>query len=156
MSVEEFRPPSPLRERVSGLRYLVVDLVVDVLTILVLLALVLGVFGIATDLWNAIVGNRADAFKQITVQVLTVFIFIEIFHSLVEYLKHHRVRITHLVDATLAFVLREVWIKLYSAEVGWQEIAAMAALVIALGAIRTLAVVFSPGEREALGESAAM
>lgn len=150
MSDEDSRPMSPLRHKISDLRYLVVDLVVDVLTVLVLVALVLGVAGVATDLWSAIVGSRADAFKEITVQVLTVFIFIEIFHSLVEYLKHHRVRITHLVDATLAFVLREVWVKLYGAEVGWQEIAAMAALVIALGGVRTLAVVFSPGEREAL------
>lgn len=148
MIADRIRPASPLRERISHLRYVVVDMVVDVLTILVLIALVLGVVGVAIDLWAAIIGNRADAFKEITVQVLTVFIFIEIFHSLVEYLKYHRVRVTHLVDATLAFVLREVWVQLYGAEAGWREITAMAALVVALGAVRTLAVVFSPGERE--------
>jgi uncharacterized membrane protein (DUF373 family) len=86
-------------------------------------------------------------------EVLSVFIFIEIFNALVEYLNERRIRVTYLADATLAFVLREVWVTLYADGSSWQRIIALAVLVLSLGAMRTLAVVFSPAEREAEGEA---
>lgn len=133
-----------LRHGVSWLRDHVVALVVDVLIVLVLAALVFAVWQLAGHLWQAFTGHGQEPFKQITTEVLTVFIFIEIFHSLTEYLKYQRVRVTHLADASLAFVLREIWVALYSGHADWGLIAALAGMVIALGVVRTLAVVFSP------------
>jgi len=126
------------------LRGHVVAIVVDVLVLLVLVALVRSVVGLTLEVFTLVVSSDSEAFKAVTTQVLTVFVFIEIFHSLIDYLENQRVRITHLADASLAFVLRETWIALYSGEVGWGHIVALAVLVLALGVVRTMAVVYSP------------
>lgn len=138
----------PRRIEMTVLRERIVSLIVDVLIVLVLVALVWAVVGIAEHVWLLITGGLPDAFKGVTAEVLSVFIFIEIFNALVEYLKERRIRATHLADATLAFVLREVWVTLYASEAGWERIGALSALVLAIGLVRTLAIVYSPGERE--------
>ena len=134
---------------VAGLQSLIVRIVIDVLVVLVLVMLVWVVASVARDVWTAVTQRSGEAFKTLSVELLTVFIFIELFHSLTEYMRFHRLRVTNLVDASLAFVLREVWIGLYAGEAGWQKIMALAALIVALGVIRTLAVVYSPSERAA-------
>lgn len=138
------RTNRPIRRAVHWLRGHVVAIVVDVLILIVLAALVFAVWELAVTVFEAVTSGSGGAFKYITTEVLTVFIFIEIFHSLVEYLRHHRVRVTHLLDASLAFVLREVWVALYSGHAEWGLVIAMSVLVLALGIVRTLAVVFSP------------
>jgi len=148
---------SRLRGVVSRIQSVTVAALVDVLVLLLLIVLVWVVFGVAKDVVGAITSRSVDAFKNLSVEILTVFIFIELFHSLSEYMRYQRIRVTTLVDASLAFVLREVWIRLYAGEAGWQQLLALGGMVLALGAVRTLAVVFSPSERkadaaEALGE----
>jgi uncharacterized membrane protein (DUF373 family) len=133
-----------LRSAVRWLREHVISIVIDVLIMLVLVALVRSVVGLTADVWRLIALTESDAFKTVTTQILTVFVFIEIFHSLIDYLEHRRVRVTHLADASLAFTLREIWVALYAGDGGWTRIAALALLVMALAGVRTLAVVFSP------------
>jgi len=140
------RPTGMRRARagVTWLRGHVVSIVIDVLVVLVLVALVRAVVGLTFEVWQVVSGAEADGFKTVTTQVLTVFVFIEIFHSLLDYVEHQRVRVTHLADASLAFVLREIWVALYAGSGGWQWIVSLAVLVVALAVVRTLAVVFSP------------
>jgi len=100
------------------------------------------------DVVVAIATRSADDFKNLSVEVLSAFVFIELFHSQSEYMRYQGIRVTTLVDASLAFVLREVWIGKYGGVIDWQRLLALSAMVIALGGVRTPAVVFSPGERD--------
>lgn len=134
---------------VAALQSLIIRILVDALVVLVLIVLVWVVIGVAGDVWTAITVRSSDAFKSLSIELLTVFIFIELFHSLSEYLRFQRVRVTHMLDASLAFVLREVWVGMYGGLVDSMHLLALAALILALGTVRTLAVVFSPGERAA-------
>jgi uncharacterized membrane protein (DUF373 family) len=138
-----------LRDVVSRAQTVTVSVVVDVLVVFVLVALVWVVFGVGRDVIVAIATRSVDDFKNLSVEILSVFVFIELFHSLSEYMRYQRIRVTTLVDASLAFVLREVWIGMYGGDVDWQRLLALAALILALGGVRTLAVVFSPSERKA-------
>ena len=138
-----------LRDFVSRAQTVTVSVVVDVLVVFVLVALVWVVFGVGRDVIVAIATRSVDDFKNLSVEILSVFVFIELFHSLSEYMRYQRIRVTTLVDASLAFVLREVWIGMYGGDVDWQRLLALAALILALGGVRTLAVVFSPSERKA-------
>jgi uncharacterized membrane protein (DUF373 family) len=138
-----------LRDTVSHVQLVTVSVLVDILVLLVLIVLVWVVFGVGRDVVVAIATRSVEAFKGLSVEILTVFVFIELFHSLTEYMRYQRIRVTTLVDASLAFVLREVWIGMYGGEMGWQKLLALAAMILALGGVRTLAVVFSPSEREA-------
>jgi uncharacterized membrane protein (DUF373 family) len=147
-------PPQPpsltrFREKLTRVQAVVVGLLVDVLVVLLLVVLVWVVFGVGRDIVVAIATRSVDAFRTLSVEILTVFIFIELFHSLVEYARYQRIRVTTLVDASLAFVLRDLWIRLYAGETSWQVLLALAVIVIALGGVRTLAVVYSPSERRA-------
>lgn len=137
------------RYTMAWLQNLVVSLVVDVLVFLVLVVLLWVVVGVARDVWTAVTTTSIDAFKNLSIELLTVFVFIELFHSLSEYMRFRRIRVTHLVDASLAFVLREVWVGMYGGDMDWRKTLALSSMVIALGAVRTAAVVFSPSERAA-------
>lgn len=138
-----------LRDTVSHAQSVTVSVLVDILAVFVLIVLVWVVFGVGRNVFTAIATRSVDAFRNLSVEILTVFVFIELFHSLTEYMRYRRLRITTLVDASLAFVLREVWIGMYGGEMDWQRLLALAAMIVALGGVRTLAVVFSPSEREA-------
>jgi uncharacterized membrane protein (DUF373 family) len=149
MEPERVNSVQRVRDGVAWLRGHVVSIVIDVLVVLILVALVRAVVGLTLEVWHLFSGAEADGFKSVTTQVLTVFVFIEIFHSLIDYIEHQRVRVTHLADASLAFVLREVWVALYAGTAGWQWIVSLAVLIVALGAVRTMAVVFSPATEAA-------
>lgn len=144
MSVRERVPPGPRRSLIERVKSAVLSALIDVLIALVLVVLVWGVIGVARDVWLSITSMSVDAFKRLSIEILTVFVFIELFQSLSEYLRYQRLRVTTLVDASLAFVLREVWVGMYGGGMAWQSLLALAALVLALGIVRTLAVVYSP------------
>ena len=82
-----------LRSSVTWLRGHVISIVIDVLVLLVLAALVRSVAGLAMNVFSLMTLADADAFKTVTTQILTVFIFIEIFHSLIDYIEFQRVRV---------------------------------------------------------------
>jgi len=134
---------------VAAVQASVIRMLVDVLVMLVLIVLVWVVLGVARDVWIAITTRSPEGFKSLSIELLTVFVFIELFHSLSEYMRFQRVRVTHLLDASLAFVLREVWVGMYGGHLDSASVFALAGLVLALGIVRTLAVVYSPGERAA-------
>lgn len=135
------------RPDLSRIQSSIISGLVEILVLLVLVVLVWAVIGVGLHVWDAITMRSVDAFKKLSIELLTVFIFIEIFHSLTEYLRSKRIRITTLVDASMAFILRELWVGMYGGEMEWQKLLALAVMVVALGAVRTLAVVYSPGER---------
>ena len=56
----------------------------------------------------------------------------------------HRIRITFIIDAALVFLVREVMIGLYKHALGPADVAALAALLLVLGAVRLTTVRFSP------------
>lgn len=142
-------PDPSFSARMSRVQDIVVHIVVETLVVLILVMLVWVVLGVARDVLQAVTNPATGSFKDLSVELLTVFIFIELFHSLSEYMRFRRIRVTTLVDASLAFVLREMWIGMYGGHNDWQMLVAQAALILALGGVRTLAVVFSPSERAA-------
>ena len=148
----ETAPASPgpsFSARLTSAQDLVVRVIVEALAALVLVMLVWVVLGVARDVLHAVISSEIGAFKDLTVELLTVFVFIELFHSLTEYVRFRRIRVTTLIDASLAFVLREMWIGMYSGHMDWRMLAALSGLILALGGVRTLAVVYSPSERAA-------
>ena len=77
--------------------------------------------------------GETDILAKVILDVLTVFIFLEIFHSFLDFLRTKTVEIVDLADITLAIVFREVWIGLFSKELAWQGVMAVALLIVAVG-----------------------
>jgi uncharacterized membrane protein (DUF373 family) len=135
----------------------IVDLIMRLLIPLVVVALMMGVARVFLDLGAVYrTPSISGGFDLLVTNLLSMFIVIELLRSIVEYFEVHRIKITFILDAAVVFVLREVMIGLYRHALGAAEIAALAALLVALGALRIAAMRFSPhGDRSAPRHEAA-
>jgi uncharacterized membrane protein (DUF373 family) len=126
----------------------VIDLLFKLLIFFVVLVLAMGLVKMFLEVWTIMTASELkDAFGFIVTNLLTFFIILELFKSLVEYFREHRLKLTFIVDATLVFLLREVMIGLYQHQSSPLQICALAFLALVLGGLRTLAIVYSPMER---------
>jgi uncharacterized membrane protein (DUF373 family) len=126
----------------------VIDLLFKLLILFVVLVLAMGLVKMFLEVWSIMAASELkQAFGFIVTNLLTFFIILELFKSLVEYFREHRLKLTFIVDATLVFVLREVMIGLYQQQSSPLQICALALLALVLGGLRTLAIVYSPMER---------
>lgn len=126
----------------------VIDLLFKLLILFVVLVLAVGLVKMFLEVWSIMAASELQqAFGFIVTNLLTFFIILELFKSLVEYFREHRLKLTFIVDATLVFVLREVMIGLYQHQSSPLQICALALLALVLGGLRTLAIVYSPMER---------
>jgi uncharacterized membrane protein (DUF373 family) len=112
---------------------------------IVIIALMMGIARLVLDL-RSVFGSRtiAAAFDMMVTNILSMFIVIELLRSIIEYFAVHRLKITFITDAALVFVLREIMIGLYEHSLETGMIMALAALILVIGVLRTLAIVFSP------------
>ena len=128
---------------------LVMDLFFKLLIFFVVIVLGMGLVRLFWETWRIMaVTELKDAFSFTVTNLLTFFIILELFKSLVEYFREHRLKLTFIVDATLVFILREVMISLYQHQSPPLLITALAFLALVLGALRTLAIIYSPMERK--------
>lgn len=127
----------------------VMDLMFKFLIFFVLSVLAIGLARLFWEVWKIMAGSELkEAFSFTVTNLLTFFIILELFKSLVEYFREHRLKLTFIVDATLVFILREVMIGLYQHQSSPLQIAALAFLALVLGGVRTLAIMYSPMERK--------
>jgi uncharacterized membrane protein (DUF373 family) len=128
---------------------LVMDLFFKLLIFFVVIVLGMGLVRLFWEIWMIMaVSELKDAFSFTVTNLLTFFIILELFKSLVEYFREHRLKLTFIIDATLVFILREVMISLYQHQSPPLLIMALAFLALVLGAVRTLAIIYSPMERK--------
>jgi len=126
----------------------IMGLFFKLLIFFVLLVLGVGLVRLFWEVWNIMVAKDLQAAFSFTVtSLLTFFIILELFKSLVEYFREHRLRLTFIVDATLVFILREVMISLYQHQSSPLQLSALAVMVLVLGILRTLAIMYSTMER---------
>ena len=126
----------------------VIDVIFKLLIFFVVLVLAMGLVKMFLEVWKIMSENPLkDAFGFIVTNLLTFFIVLELFKSLVEYFRAHRLKLTFIVDGTLVFILREVMIGLYEHQSSPLQICSLALLALVLGAVRTLAIIYSPMER---------
>ena len=127
----------------------VMDLFFKLLIFFVVIVLGVGLARLFWEIWRIMaVSELKEAFSFTVTNLLTFFIILELFKSLVEYFREHRLKLTFIVDATLVFILREVMISLYQHDSPPLLITALAFLALVLGALRTLAIIYSPMERK--------
>jgi uncharacterized membrane protein (DUF373 family) len=126
----------------------VMDFFFKLLIFFVVVVLGMGLFRLFWEVWKIIAKNDLQEVFGFTVtSLLTFFIILELFKSLIEYFREHRLKLTFIVDATLVFILREVMIGLYQHQSSPSQLAALALLALVLGVLRTLAIIYSPMER---------
>ncbi len=89
---------------------------------------------------------KLDLSRSVT-DILAFLVMIELFRSFIEYLKVKRLRLHSMIDPAIIFIIRELIVMLYShTPLAGQTLIGFAVLLLAMGMIRTMAVVFSPAE----------
>jgi len=149
--------PSGLKSRALIVYERALDTIVTVLVVVMLLTLLGALGGIALDLATAATALRTGVSthslahgviyamdRELVIDVLSVFVLIELFRTFTDYLEFHRVRLRVLAEVGIAFILREVFVGLYDREMDWPQIFALAALLAVLLAARIAAVQFQP------------
>ncbi|MGO8755352.1 MAG: phosphate-starvation-inducible PsiE family protein [Gallionellaceae bacterium] len=156
-------PPEDSKPRVKSQALLVygriLDVIVTALVFVMLLTLVGALAGLVLDFIaaaNALLSGATAhrlAFgivdsidRELVIDVLSVFVLIELFRTFTDYLEFHRVRLRVLTEVGIAFVLREIFIGLYDHTMSSTDILALSALLAVLVTSRIAAVQFQPRE----------
>jgi len=131
----------------------IVDILIKLMIPLVIVTLMMGIARIMLDLGAVFRSTTISAgFDLMVTNILSMFVVIELLRSIIEYFELHRLKITFITDAALVFVLREIMIGLYRHSLAPREIFSLAALIMVIGGIRTMAIRYSPEKaREASG-----
>lgn len=135
----------------------ILDAIVTALIFVMLLTLMGAVAGLVLDfiaaanalrsgvsIHNFAIGTVDTVDRELVIDVLSVFVLIELFRTFTDYLQFHRVRLRVLAEVGIAFILREIFIGLYGHTMQWTEILALAVLLAVLVAARIAAVRFQP------------
>jgi uncharacterized membrane protein (DUF373 family) len=150
-----FGPKSVTKGRALLFYRKILDLIVTALVLIMVLTLFGALLGLVLDFGSAAVEFRADLSshnlahgvvdgldRELVIDVLSVFVLIELFRTFTDYLEFHRVRLRVLSEVGIAFILREIFIGLYDNRIQWPEILALAALLAVLVSARIAAVHF--------------
>ncbi len=135
----------------------ILDVIVTALIFVMLLTLIGAVVGLIVDFFSATIAMRnavsgrnlafgiVDSIdRELVIDVLSVFVLIELFRTFTDYLEFHRVRLRVLAEVGIAFVLREIFIGLYGHSIDWPEILSLSVLLAVLVTARIAAVQFQP------------
>ncbi len=150
-------PPAVLKSKVLQMYGSFLDAIVTALIFIMILTLLGAVAGLVLDFVAAthaflgavythtLVHGVVDALdRELVIDVLSVFVLIELFRTFTDYLEFHRVRLRVLTEVGIAFILREIFIGLYDHSMNWPEILALATLLAVLVTARIAAVRFQP------------
>ena len=123
----------------------IIDVIVVFLILVMLVTLGVAFIGVLYDLYEALSNLRHEvAIQTLVISILSVFVLIELFRSFTDYLEFHRIRLRVLTEVAIVFVLRDVFIGLYSHTLQWQDLLALGFLLAVLIAGRMVAVQFGP------------
>lgn len=136
------------KARTLALFDLAVGGIINVLIVYIICILTVGLLKVLYPL-NVLFDRQflgLDLPRTVT-DILTFLVMIELFRSFIEYLKVKRIRLHSMIDPAIIFIIRELIVMLYShTDLVADALIGFAVLLLALGVVRTLAVVFSPEE----------
>lgn len=134
-----------LKSRALRLYGRVLDAIVSALIVVMLLTLMGALAGLVLDFIAAgsafggalfthkLAHGVVDGIdRELVIDVLSVFVLIELFRTFTDYLEFHRVRLRVLAEVGIAFILREVFMGLYDRTMEYLQILALAALLAVL------------------------
>ena len=82
----------------------VMDLFFKLLIFFVVIVLGMGLVRLFRETWRIMAASELkEAFSFTVTNLLTFFIILELFKSLVEYFREHRLKLTFIIDATAGF-----------------------------------------------------
>ncbi len=127
----------------------IVNTIVIGLILVMLATLVFAFADIVTTLFKLIPNLQNVAlndvqFRELVTGILDVFIMIELFGSIIDYVHLRRIRLSALIDVVAVFILRHMIEKIYADAVQTDELLLLAALLLAMVVARSITGHFPP------------
>jgi|SRR5579875_501636 len=136
-------PHTALHALLRGLLESVQDVIVLGLCVVLFLIMVRALW----DLGQGALSSHVDV-RGLLSQVLFVTLLVELYRLLVVYLREHRVAVDFVVEIALVSALREVVLRGVT-ELTWEQLLAITAFVLALGALLRFAALRMPARTQA-------
>ena len=83
-------------------------------------------------------------FRDLVTGILDVFIIVELFGTIIDYVRIRRIRLSLLLDVVAVFILRDMLAKIYAQTVPTNDLLILAVLLIVLVVARTITGQFPP------------
>ena len=114
-----------------------VDAVFGIILLFIILGVAIGTIQHFSTTWRllALVGITGR-YTDLIAYVLTLYVFIESFRSLIAYFSTRKSRPAFILDAAIVFVIREILIALFKHELEPERLYASSAFIVLLGALR--------------------
>lgn len=125
--------------------------VLSLLIVTILAALTGGVIKTFLDIRLIIEGPVEVGLRHIIVDTLILLAVVEVFKTTLTYFSEGRVKVTFIVDTILVVMLTEI-ISLWFKDADQGKLLSLGAILLALGAIRVVAVRCSPAQGEGHGK----
>ncbi len=122
-----------------------IKLVLSLLILTILTALAGGVLMTFTDIGLLFHRPVDEALRQVIIDTLILLAVVEVFKTTLTYFSEGRVKVTFIVDTILVVMLTEVISEWFKGE-DLVHMAALGAILLILGAMRIMAVRFSPAQ----------
>ena len=124
--------------------------VLSLLILTILMALTGGVVKTFLDIGLLLHAPVEVGLRQIIVDTLILLAVVEVFKTTLTYFSEGRVKVTFIVDTILVVMLTEI-ISLWFQEADQSKLLSLGAILLALGAIRVVAVRCSPAQGDGTG-----
>lgn len=128
---------------------IIVNVIVSGLVFIMLVTLALAFADIIATLFHLIPNLRSVKlddveFRDLVTGILDVFIIIELFGTIIDYIRLRRIRLSALIDVVAVFILRDMLAKIYAKSVPSTDLVILAALLITMVVARTITGRFPP------------
>lgn len=124
-----------------------VQVVLSFLIVTILLALAGGVVKTFLDLQLLLVAEVEEALRKVLIDTLILLAMVEVFKTTLTYFSEGRVKVTFIVDTILVVMLTEVISQWFKGG-DMTKLAILGGILLTLGAIRVVAVRWSPAHSE--------
>ena len=126
-----------------------IDVIIIGLVLVMIVVMAFAFFQVALNVWALIPSLKAnmvaqDDFRDLIVNLLDVFVLIELFATFTRYVRTRHVGMTQLLDVTIVFALREMLVKLYGNRFSAEELIGLCVIIILLIIGRSLTGRYSP------------
>ncbi len=140
---------SSLRDLILRIYGRAIDVIVIGLVLVMIAVMAFAFFDVVRNVWNLVPvlktnSVNAQDFKDLIVNLLDVFVLIELFGTFTDYVKTRHVGLTQLLDVTVVFTLRELLLKLYANALSPGQMIGLCIVVVLLVLARSLTGVLSP------------
>ncbi|ADC90083.1 Protein of unknown function DUF2495 [Thermocrinis albus DSM 14484] len=137
-----------MQELILGIYRFFIRLAFNLTIVVLLVGLFVGVFRTLAEIGLTFTEATVRlGFKELIINTLSLIVVLEIIRAFVDYFEYERVRLEVLMEALIAFFIREFMIKLFEEKLTGLEVLLWSTGVAFLVGARTLTVVYKPPKK---------